>query len=420
MEILKSLTVYFMVAMCGTAASASAAPQAGPIDPGVVAPALTDAEKDTFIQLAMRSGGLPGLQTVVVKDGQIVWMKSYGYAVLDEPGPRRPMRNDSILWSASIAKILVTVAVLQQVEKGLLALDDDINKYVPFSVRNPAWPEIPITWRMLLTHTSSLNEEDDERVSLTNVYGKDPDTTLDDVIKQMLAPDGSRHWSGQWRPGKPGTERIYSNLGFSLAGFALQSLVHEPLDRYIDHAILKPLGMRDTSYWLAQLPASRLAVGYASIRRKDGSYEFLPAKMYWAHGDAGGSPLDHQMTCPDYPQGCAHISARDFAQLMLMLMSKGTANGTKILSPSSVELMVTPAGFSNVGLNQGLGLYGPLDLHGRQLWGHNGVDRGAANALYFVPKTGVGAIGFANTNDAEWTLKYGVIDIVEHLISWYE
>ena len=106
-----------------------------------MAPALTDAEKDAFIQMAMRSGGLPGLQTVVVKNGQIVWMKSYGYAVLDEPGPRRRMRDDSILFSASVAKILVTVAVLQQVEKGLLALDDDINKYVPFSVRNPSWPE---------------------------------------------------------------------------------------------------------------------------------------------------------------------------------------------------------------------------------------------------------------------------------------
>jgi CubicO group peptidase (beta-lactamase class C family) len=415
----KSLAVYFVVAICG--AAASAAHQAGPTDQLVVAPALTDAEKDAFIQMAMRSGGLPGLQTVVVKNGQIVWMKSYGYAVLDEPGPRRRMRDDSILFSASVAKILVTVAVLQQVEKGLLALDDDINKYVPFSVRNPSWPDVPITWRMLMTHTSSLNQEDDERLGSTLVYGKDPDTTLDEVIKQSLAPGGSRHWSGQWRPGKPGTERIYSNDGYSLMGFALQSVVHEPLDRYVAHAILKPLGMRDTSYRLAQLPVSRLAVGYASIRQKDGSYDFSPAKTYWAHGDVGGSPLDHQMTCSDYPAGCAHISAQDFAQLMLMLMSKGTANGARILSPSSVELMVTPSGFRNLdGWNEGLGLNSPVDLHGRQLWGHVGVDRGVANALYFNPKTGVGAIGFANANDPDFSLSYGVNDIVDHLISWYE
>ena len=67
------------------------------------------------------------------------FLDRYGYAVLDEPGPRRQTRNDSILWSASIAKLLVAVAVLQQLEKGRLALDDDINLSVPFIVRNPKW-----------------------------------------------------------------------------------------------------------------------------------------------------------------------------------------------------------------------------------------------------------------------------------------
>ena len=121
--------------------------------------------------MVMRSGGLLGLQTVVVKNGRVVWMKSYGYAVLDQSGPRRPMSNDSIL----------------------------------FSVCNPAWPGVPITWRMLFTHISSLNEEDDEHLSSTLFYGKDPDTTLDEVVEQSLAHGGSRHWPDQWRRGKPGT-----------------------------------------------------------------------------------------------------------------------------------------------------------------------------------------------------------------------
>jgi CubicO group peptidase (beta-lactamase class C family) len=390
-------------------------------DQSVAPKAASDAEKAAFIRLAMRSGGLPGLQTVVVKNGRIVWSKSFGYAVLDSPGPRRAMTNDSILWSASVAKILVTVAVLQQMEKGRLALDDDINQSVPFSVRNTQWPDVPITWRMLLTHTSSLNEEDDARVNSTLVYGKDPTATLEDVVNQDFAADGSRHWAGQWRAGKPGTERIYSNDAFALAGFALQTVVHEPLDRYIQHAIFDPLRMTSSSYWLAKLPTSRLAVGYASLRQPDGSYRFLTAKNYWAHGDAGGSPLDHQMTCPDYPPGCAHITSRDFAQLLLMLMNKGTVDGRIILKAPSVELMTTPSGFRNLdGWNQGLGLNGPLDLRGRQLWGHDGVDRGAANALYFNPRTGVGAIVFANANDPDFSLSYGVVDIALHLMSWME
>ena len=79
--------------------------------------------------------------------------------------------------------------------------------------------------------------------------------------------------------------------------------------------------MHTTSYWLFGLPVSRLGVGYVSIRQKDVNYRFSPAKAYWAHGDAGGSPLDHQMSCSDYPSGCAHTSAKDFAQLMVMMMN---------------------------------------------------------------------------------------------------
>ena len=135
MGILKSLSVYLVLATCS--AASSGAHQAGPTDKEVVAPALTDADKDAFIQLVMRSAGLPGLQTVVVKNGRVVWAKSYGNAVLDQPGPRRAMSNESVVFSASVAKILVTVAVLQQVEKGKLSLDDDINQFVPFKVRNP-------------------------------------------------------------------------------------------------------------------------------------------------------------------------------------------------------------------------------------------------------------------------------------------
>jgi CubicO group peptidase (beta-lactamase class C family) len=394
---------------------------AQPVKQADSARALSDAERDSFIQMAMRSGGLPGLQAIVVRDNRIVWAKSYGCAVLGEPGPRRAMENDSILFSASIAKLLVTVAVLQQLDKGRLALDEDINKYVSFSVRNPAWPDVPITWRMLLTHTSSLNEEEDERASSTLSYGKDPQANLAETVEQSLAPGGLRYWSGRWRPGKPGSERIYSSDGFSLAALALQSVMLEPLDRYVSHAILKPLGMDSTSYWVAALPISRLTVGYASLRNKDGSYRFVPAKTYWAHGAAGGGALAQQMTCADYPSGCAHTSARDFAQLMLMLLNRGTANGVKILEPSSVQLMMTQSGFRNLdGWAQGLGLNGPSDLHGRQLWGHDGADRGASTAFYFDPKAGIGAIAFSNGNDPDFSLSYGVNDIVEHLISWFE
>ena len=412
------LVTLVFVAIVGTSHAACAVlPEKGAEE----TKALTDTDKDAFIEMAMRSGGLPGLQTVIVKNGQIARAKSYGYAVLDTPGPRRAMHNDSILASASVAKIFVTVAVLQQVEQGRLSLDDDINKYVSFSVRNPNWTDVPITWRMLLTHTSSLNTEDDESASWTIVYGRDTQASLEEQVRQTLAPGGAHHTPDQWTATRPGTERIYSNEAFDLAALALQGIIHEPFDRYVQHAILEPLGMHDTSYRLAQLPNSRLAVGYASVRQSNGTYRFSPAKTYWAHGDAGGSAMDHQMSCADYPSGCAHTTALDLSRLMLMLMQGGSVDGVRILERSSVELMTTSVGLRNLdGWVQGLGLAGPEDTHGRLLWGHAGDDRGAANAFFFDLKTGVGAIALANAMDPEFTLSYAVTDLDLHLISWFE
>lgn len=178
--------------------------------------------------------------------------------------------------------------------------------------------------------------------------------------------------------------------------------------------------MLNSSYSIEGTPLDRLVVGYASARQPDGGYRFLPAQIFWAHRDAGGTALEHQLACIDYPSGCADTTASDFARLMLMILNKGVVDGVRVLSVSSAELMLTPSGFRNAdGWNQGLGLNGPLVLRGRQLWGHDGVDRGAANALYFNPKTGVGAIAFSNANDADFSLNYGVVDIALHLLSWF-
>jgi CubicO group peptidase (beta-lactamase class C family) len=378
-------------------------------------------DKDAEIHHMMEAAGIPGLQTVVVKDGRVVWAKSYGYGVLDHPGPRAAMRNDSIVLSASVAKILVTVAVLQQVEKGTLALDEDINRSLPFAVRNPAWPDVPITWRMLLTHTSSMNTEDDARASATAEFGHDSARTLDDYVRNAFVPGGAFYWAERFRSAKPGSERIYSNDAFDLAASALQRVTGEEFVRYLGREVLTPLGMRDTSYWLAGRPIARYAVGYATIRQKGGAYTYIPAREYWAHLPARSNVLDYQFTCPNYAEGCAHTTALDFARVMLMLMNGGVIDGKQVLKPSSVAAMVTPTGLRTLdGWAQALGLAGPEDLRGRQVWGHAGDDRGAANAFYFNRETGVGAIAFANAMDPDWTLTYSVVDIDLHLMSWFE
>ena len=393
---------------------------------GVALAAGVDTQRETLVRELMAIDGIPGLQTVVVKDGKVVWAKDFGYAVLKQPGPVRPMRGDTLLWSASVGKILVMLAVLQQVDQARLNLDDDINNYVPFSVRNPHWPDVPITWRMLLTRTSSMKDEDEARMDEGTTFGHDPTTTLAERVESEFTPGNAFFWSERYSDNRPGTEWLYSNDAYDLMAYAVERLAHEPFDQYVSRAILKPLQMRDTRYRLAGIPESRLAVGYASVRRAGGphaqSFEYIPAMTYWFQRNGEAKILDHQMSCPNYAAGCAHTTARDFAQIMLMLMGDGVLAGARLLSAQSVALLETPTHFRTThgGFVQGLGLFGPLDVHGIQTWGHDGIDSGAGTAFFYNRKLGVGAIAFANANNPDFDLTYSIVDIDLHLMTWFE
>src|SRR5262249_56864890 len=104
-----------------------------------------------------------------------------------------------------------------------------------------------------------------------------------------------------------------------LVGFALQRVIGGRFDEYVQREILSPLGMKRSGYWLAGRPAGDFGIGYASVTDKEGKHSFVPAREYWAHKGRGRDALDYQITCPNYPSGCMHTTAAEFANLMIML-----------------------------------------------------------------------------------------------------
>jgi CubicO group peptidase (beta-lactamase class C family) len=386
-----------------------------------VSPHPPSVARDAFIHQIMEDAGIPGLQAVVVKRDKIVWSHSYGDAVLDAPGPRRAMNEHDLILTATTTKLCVTVAALQQLEKGKFALDDDISRSLPFPVRNPNWPDVPITWRMLLTHTSSIAETTDDLIQALSYWGKDHPLAFDDYVKARFLPGGKYHAYEIFRPGKPGSERIYSNDGFSLLAFALEQVTHESFDAYVKRGIWTPLKMNETSYSLAGLSPDHLAVGYGAQRKADGTFSFVPAKVFWGHESASGTVIDHQNSYPEYPVGRTYTNARDFARLILMFLNGGTVDGARILSPASVDMIFTPSGYRNLdGWQQGIGVNGPLDLRGRQVWGHDGQGLGSVSALYVNRESGVGAFTIANSNYSDESQNYSLVDLDMHLMSWFE
>ena len=177
-------------------------------------------ELDEFILERMEEHSVPGLSACIVKENKLVWSKGYGWADVEN---KIPMTADTIQNIGSISKTVTATAVMQLWEEGKFELDDDVNGYLSFKVRNPRFLDIPITFRQLLTQRSSIMDGP--------AYGKsyacgDPAVSLEDWIKEYFVPDG-KYYDGEknfhvWKPGTedvPSSPRAYTNVGFGLLGY---------------------------------------------------------------------------------------------------------------------------------------------------------------------------------------------------------
>ena len=113
---------------------------------------------DSQIASWMEKQNVPGLAACIVKRDEVVWSSGYGMANLTKLIPFTP--DQSLFQIASVTKGITATAIMQLRDKGLLKLDEDVNKFLTFSVRNPKHPAKPITFRHLLTHTASINDSD--------------------------------------------------------------------------------------------------------------------------------------------------------------------------------------------------------------------------------------------------------------------
>jgi CubicO group peptidase (beta-lactamase class C family) len=384
-----------------------------------VPPVPSAADRDAFVAQVMREGGIPGMQVAVVKDGKIAWSKAFGQAVLADPGPARPMREDDLLYTCSIGKMITAVAVLRQVENGKISLDDDISTSLPFPIRNPKWPDVPITWRMLLTHTSSL-QDDDAIYDALYFYGVDNAVSPTALVEETFR-DGGRFHGGHWfLDGRPGTERVYCNQAMNVAAYALQRYVGGPFLDYATREILRPLGMRDSGYVSGQLPVTRRAVGYGRTLNSSGQWIFLPDRVSFSHLPPSRSLLENLYAAPSLGDGGLYTSAREFSRFVASMINGGTLDGVTILRPESVRLLLTPSGFwSPYGYQQGLVFMAARGLEESLVWGHDGIDRGFVASAQFDRETGVGAVSLANANTPGETLSRRLVDLNLHLLSWF-
>ena len=315
-----------------------------------------------------------GLSVVVVKNNRIVYSDNFGYNPdITNPSEGEPINKKDLFYIASVSKTFVGTAIMQLVEEGKLSLEDDVNKYLSFSLRNPNFPETPITIRMLLSHCSSLKKGAD----------------YDDFDK--INPEKASDLQGFYNNYLPGTKTEYSNLGYVILGAVIENITGMRFDDCVQKQILKPLRLQG-GYDVNRLNPDKLV---QSCRYNEKRKSFVVQKNTYAKS---AKRLSHYVLGYDTPAlnpaGGLKISAKDLAKYMMMHMNKGKVRWRRrVLEEKSEEIMWKRQGNTQYGLSF---VYFKNVIPGEELVGMNGANHGIHSAMYFHPEKKYGFVVICN------------------------
>jgi len=307
---------------------------------------------DGFMSYALQRGGIAGGVVAVVKDGQIVLAKGYGYADADK---RIPVNGERTLFRpGSVSKLFTWTAIMQLVEQGKLDLDQDVNTYLDFKI--PPRNGKPVTLRAIMTHTAGFEER---------VKG------LITSKRENLQPLGD-YYRG-WVPDRiydVGGTPAYSNYATGLAGYIIQRVSGQSFDSYIDQHILRPLGMVNSSFRQPLPPRllANMSKGYPLASEPAEPYELvMPA-----------------------PAGSLASTGEDMAKFMIAHLQNGSFGGVSILRPQTARMMHTTPHTVIPPLNRMmLGFY-ETNINGRRAISHGGDTQWFHSNLTLFIDDGVG------------------------------
>jgi CubicO group peptidase (beta-lactamase class C family) len=297
-------------------------------------PADIGAFLDGVVPLELERGDIAGAVVVVVKDGNVLFSRGYGYSDKEKKQPVSP--EDTLFRVGSVSKLFTWTSVMQLQEQGKIDLDHDVNDYIDFHV--PATFGRPVTVRNLMTHTPGFEE----------------------IVKDLFGPSSSpfislrdyvlTHLPHQIYP--PGTVPAYSNYGAALAGYIVQRVSGKPFDDYVAENIFKPLEMTHSSFD-QPLP------------------EVMKRTMSQGYIRASGGPKPYEIVVAA-PAGSLASSGIDMAHFMIAHLQDGQYGHARILHPETARLMHTRQFGMDPSMNGiCLGFY-EEDRNGHRVIGHAG------------------------------------------------
>jgi CubicO group peptidase (beta-lactamase class C family) len=336
-------------------APAAATPAATPGDASAAAVPLTaedaNAWLDGYMPYALNTGDIAGAVVAIVKDGQVLTERGYGYS---DVAARKPVDPKLTLFRpGSVSKLFTWTAVMQQVEQGKIDLDADVNQYIDFKI--PARDGKPVTMRELMQHVAGFEEQ------AKGIMSDDPKAPGFEALLKQWVPE---------RVFPAGSTPAYSNYGASLAGYIVQRVSGESFDDYIDKHIFAPLDMKYSTF-RQPLPANLeplMSKGYPQAS--------LPAKPFEIIGPA--------------PAGSLSSPGEDMAHFMIAHLQNGEYHGNRILKAETAEMMHNSPLTILPPLNRmELGFF-ETNVNGREVIAHLGDTQNFHTSLHLFLKEGVG------------------------------
>ena len=365
--------------LCVVGSLTFAAPPVAPDPRGFSAERLK--RLDAVIEDHIARQQIAGAIMYIARDGQPVHLKAYGQRDIEA---QQPMTEDTIFRIASMSKAITTIAAMMLYEEGRFLLKDPVSKYLPafaksvVAVPPPAdapagtpFTTVParraITIRDLLCHTAGLTYGDGPAVDLykrANLHGwyfADHNETIAEAVDRLATLPLHGHPGEAWQYG----------FGTDVLGRLVEVISGQPLDRFIEERICRPLGMTDTSFFLPLEKADRFAAVYGMENGRAVLKE-NSAKTDYIHGPrkcfSGGAGL--------------LSTTRDYARILQLLLNEGELDGVRLLSPKTVQLTranhlgdkyranADTDGFGlGFWVNGDLGFYGELGTEGAYGWG---------------------------------------------------
>src|SRR5689334_2385609 len=262
-------------------------------------------ELEPEIQRSLLAGNIPSASIALVSNDRVIWSHAYGYSNL---WARTPATTNTVYLIGSTFKTMSTVALLQLMEQGKFKLDEPVNKYLTDFKIEGEDPQHPITFRHLLTHTSSLAGD----FGAFPVWGDTVPPSLEDYLRKSLKVTAP-----------PLTKVEYSNLAYTLVGYLVQKFSGVPYKQYIQEHIFTPMEMGSTAFEPRPDMEERLAIPYVVDEK------------------TGGQVGTVRVKASVWPAGLVYGTVLNQANWLICNLNGGEFKGKRLISQQTLDQMMT-------------------------------------------------------------------------------